>query len=175
MSRIRSLAVPAYLMAALLVLFPLGDTLLTVWPLRLGTVSWRFGAVGIFSRAMMTPLLGLLLALAVAALAKHSRARRGIALLAGLQALVLLIVIPLFALDTLQMRSQVRPEALAGVDVASTIAATKLLLTAVVAAALCAAGVRRTRWDAQRSGRVRRAAGAGRHIPLVFTSAGTRS
>jgi hypothetical protein len=122
MNRAHYIAAPAYFVASLLILFPLLDTVLSIWPLQMGEVSWRFGAVGLFSRAVMTPLLGLLLAFAVAVLLEHRLMTRAIAVVGGLTALAIAGVSILFVLDALQMRAQVRPEAKTAFDVASAVA-----------------------------------------------------
>lgn len=105
--RLASLAAPAYCLAALLVITPLGDFLSGVWPWRLGAVDWRFASSGLLSGFLLTPLLGALIAIGVAAARGSERPLRifGIATLAlsGLCFLVLL----LFILDAVQVSSAV--------------------------------------------------------------------
>jgi hypothetical protein len=125
MMKTRALIWPGYAAAALLIAMPLLDTLLSVWPLRPGEVSWRFGAVGLFSRALMTPLLGLLLMFAISLLFDHRRVTRTIAVAAGASILVIGGAMLLFVLDALQMRAQVRPEAMRAFDVATIVAFAK--------------------------------------------------
>ena len=100
---------PAYGLAAVLVLVPILDVLLQVWPLDPGEASWRFGAIGILSRSLLTPLLGLLLAMATAAAAGHRHALRLTGALSGLLAVGLVAVGGLFALDGLELRAVVAP------------------------------------------------------------------
>ncbi len=105
--RLASLAGPAYCVAALLVITPLGDFLSGVWPWRLGAVDWRFASSGLLSGFLLTPLLGALIAIGVAAASAHERLLRifGIATLSisGICFLVLL----LFILDAVQVSSVV--------------------------------------------------------------------
>lgn len=105
--RLASLAAPAYCVAALLVITPLGDFLSGVWPWRLGAVDWRFASSGLLSGFLLTPLLGALIAIGIAAARGSERLLRifGIATLAlsGVCFLVLL----LFILDTVQVSSAV--------------------------------------------------------------------
>jgi hypothetical protein len=132
MNRTRFLAAPAYLVACLLVFFPLLDTLLSVWPLQPGEVSWRFGAVGLFSPATMTPLLGLLLAFGVAVLFAHRWVVRTVSVIGAPAAIAIAGVSVFFVLDAVQMRTQVRPEARTAFDVASLVALGKYGLTLLI-------------------------------------------
>lgn len=147
MQSIRRIAVPAYLIAALLILFPLLDTALSVLPPRLGEVSWRFGAAGLFSRALMTPLLGFLLAYAVALLLEQRRVLRAFSVLNAVLAVVLLGATTLFILDAVQMRAQVNPQAKTAFDVATLVALAKYGLGMVVTVAFAVTGWKGSRRD----------------------------
>ena len=105
--RLTSLAAPAYCVAALLIITPLGDFLSGVWPWRLGAVDWRFASSGLLSGFLLTPLLGALIAIGVAAARGSERPLRifGIATLA-LSAFCALVLL-LFILDAIQISSQV--------------------------------------------------------------------
>ncbi len=151
MNRSHALAWPSYVVAALLVLFPLVDSLLTVFPLRPGDVNWRFGAAGLFSRALMTPLLGLLLVFAVALLLDQRRILRVVAVVSGLLSLVLLGTLALFALDTLQMRAQVRPEIVPSFDVAALTAMAKYGAVIVALLMLAVPGWRNSQREKHRT------------------------
>jgi hypothetical protein len=102
-----------YLIAAILVLFPLMEVALAAWPLRPESVTWRYGTTGIFSRALMTPLLGLLLASGLALLANQSRTLRALAVTSAVVAFFLLFSSGRFLLDALHMRAQVGDDAIA--------------------------------------------------------------
>ena len=135
MNQQKSLAYPAYLLAAALFLLPLAEILATSWPLRFGTVSWRFGAAGLVSSAVLMQMLGALIAVAVAggvlafvimALLFDQRVmQRVLLVLCGMAALVLVGMAALFLLDALQMRGQVRPQLVRAFDVATLLALTK--------------------------------------------------
>ena len=71
-----SLVAPLYFIAALLIATPLMDFATSVVPLRPGSLEWRFASVGLLSGFLLTPLLGLVIALAVAAYADDVRGRR---------------------------------------------------------------------------------------------------
>lgn len=125
MNQQKSLAYPAYLLAAALFLLPLAEILATSWPLRFGTVSWRFGAAGLVSSAVLMQMLGALIAVAVAVLFDQRVMQRVLLVLCGMAALVLVGMAALFLLDALQMRGQVRPQLVRAFDVATLLALTK--------------------------------------------------
>lgn len=143
--RYRPLGWAAYGVAFLLVFVPLADSLLGVWPPRLGEVTWRFGAVGLVSRAIMTPLLGLLLALMTTVLMEHRRTARVVSVVSFAGAALVLAAVVIFALDALQTRAQIRADALTAFDTATIVAIIKYLLTSLVAVALGIGG-----WKASR-------------------------
>lgn len=143
--RFRPLAWAAYSVAFLLLVIPLVDSVLGVWPARLGDVSWRYGAAGLFSRAFMTPLLGLLVALLVAVVMEHRNVARVLAGVAFVGAALAIGAVASFSLDALQTRAQVRPEALSAFDTATVVALAKYVVSALVAVLLGVGG-----WKAAR-------------------------
>lgn len=148
MRRFRFLQWPAYPVAALLVVFPITDALLSVSPFKPGVVSWRFGAMGQLSRALMTPLLGLLLLAVISLALERWRTLRAIAVVSALSVPVLLGVMLLFMLDALELRATVAEAVRTGFDVATAIALTKYGLAVIVATALAVGG-----WKAGRPSR----------------------
>jgi hypothetical protein len=140
--RLKALAVPAYVTAAILILFPVVDTSAALMPARSGELAWRFGALGLVSQALMTPLLGGLIALVTAAVFGHRRALRAVQIVAWLVAALSIGAIALFLLDVVQMRATVRPELKGAVDRASGVAMSKYAVTAAVAATLALASRR---------------------------------
>jgi hypothetical protein len=144
----KHLTVPAYAIAFLLILFPLLDTALSVFPPRFGEVAWRFGATGIFSRTLMTPLLGLLLAFAVALLREQRKMQRAIAIVSALAAVVVIGAMGMFVLDAVQMRVQVRPQAKTAFDVASLVALGRFTLGLLILVAFAISGWQASQRDA---------------------------
>lgn len=122
----RRVAVPAYLVAAILVFFPVLDAVTTVWPPRSGDLAWRFGAAGLVSRSLVSPFLGLLITFSVALLLDHRRTLRLFAVVTGLLALSFASLAILFALDSVQMRARVAPESLSRFDLAWLVGIGKL-------------------------------------------------
>ena len=108
--RLASLDGPAYCVAALLVFSQLGDFVSVVWPWRVAALDWRFASSGLLSGFLLTPLLGALIAIGIAAARGSSRLLRlfGIATLGagGICAVVLLG----FMLDAVQLRSSIPEE-----------------------------------------------------------------
>lgn len=129
----RPLGWAAYGVAVLLIFFPLLDSLLGVWPLRVEDVTWRFGAVGLFSRAVMTPALGLLLGIGTAVLFEHRKRIRAFSILSLLGGVIALFATGIFTLDALEARAQIVPEAASAFDIAAVAAVAKYL----IGAALC--------------------------------------
>lgn len=146
MQRASKLAVAAYLVAAVLVLFPVFDVVAAAWPVRLGLVNWRYGAIGLFSRVLVTPLLGFLLASGVALALDQRRVLRALSVLNGVVAVLLIGVISLFMLDAVQLRAQAAETARTSLDAASMFALGKFSLALLIEVALAIGG-----WQASRS------------------------
>jgi hypothetical protein len=129
------LALPTYAVALLLVLFPLFDVGQTVAPFRPGAVDWRFNAVGLFSRSLIPPMLGLALAVWASVLYEHRTTQRAIAIGSGVLAATTIMVLLLFLLDALQMRTQMPPAAQSSLVTATAFATFKFALVAFILAA----------------------------------------
>ncbi len=106
----------AYLAAMLLVVTPLADVLLTVRPVRLTDVEWRFGSVGLLSGSLLLPLVGALLASVTAVWLRQFWVLRLLSWACLLGALVLFLAVSSFGLDMIQIRGTVPPEALTSFD-----------------------------------------------------------
>jgi hypothetical protein len=104
------LAGPFYFVCLLLILIPLVDLATNVWPLRFGDMGWRYGTVGLLSGFLVSPLMGLVLAVSAAAYMGHTRMLKTLGVLSALGVLILLGATGLFTLDALQIRAQVPPE-----------------------------------------------------------------
>ena len=120
-----ALIAPAYLVAFLLVATPAMDFVTSIVPMRLGDIEWRFASVGLLSGFLLTPLLGIMAAMWVAAIAGHGTLQRAIAIanmvVGGLFALLLVF----FLLDVLQLRGVVQPEAKSAFESAASKAVVK--------------------------------------------------
>ncbi|MEO8636967.1 MAG: hypothetical protein ABI587_16960 [Gemmatimonadales bacterium] len=107
-----------YFVAFLLVVTPLMDLVANVYPLSFGDFRWRYGASGLLSGFLMTPLLGVTLGIAVAAVREHRLALRIQGVLAVVAAVLLLVIAALFALDALQLRREAAADIASQFDIA---------------------------------------------------------
>ncbi len=134
------LRVPGYLVLGLICLQPLVDLLSAAWPPRLGVATWRFSFLGTASNSLLLPLVGLFLIYALATLLGDRTIALTIGMLTAVLGLVCLAAMGAFALDALQLRAQVRPEAAARFNIGSAWAFGKLGLGFIASIALSMAG-----------------------------------
>ena len=135
---LRAIAWPVYLAGLLTALLPIIDLVASVWPPRVGQVEWRFGTLGLLSGFTLSPLLGLIMCMAAAAVLEHRIVQRVLAVLALIGAVKMSAIIVIFSLDWLQFRAQAPAEARPGMDVGSVKAVIK---HALVAASLVWLGI----------------------------------
>ena len=124
----RHITLPAYLVAIAMIIIPLADSFTTLHPWNAADARWRFGAVGLISNALLIPLAGLLVAFTAAWTRQQRAVTRTIGVIGFIGALLCLLALVSFGLDSLQTRSQVRPEMLTSFVVASVTAGLKTLL-----------------------------------------------
>ncbi len=136
----KSLAHAAYVLGILLVVLPLADITMSIWPLRLSDDRWRFGAVGTLSSALLVPLIGLLLIMAVAVWLDQRRVQRVIGSICIVLAVLVAVLDVLFILDYFQARMTITPRAQHVVAIATATAFIKHLLTIGVLILLGRAG-----------------------------------
>jgi hypothetical protein len=134
--KVEKLSLPAYLVASLLILFPVLDTTAQLFPLDTASLQGRYGALGLASQALMTPLLGLLLLSVTARMAGHARMLWLLGLLSFGAALLCLGLAGLFCLDWLDMRELVPAEAQSAFRVSFSVALAKYLVVGLIAALL---------------------------------------
>jgi hypothetical protein len=121
-----------YLFAAVLISSPLIDLLTTAWPPRPTDLSWRYGFFGLGAGYLHTPLIGVVLALAVAYVQEHVGALRALGVASLSVAVVLLPVLALWPMDVLQMRDLRAAEVQRGVLIGGVIQEIKYLGACVV-------------------------------------------
>ena len=136
-----------YLFGILLFFWPFTDLVTNALPVQLGNLHWRYGFGGLLAAYLNTPILGLVLLMAVAYWLRHVRTLRVLSVFELVMAVGLLVVIVVFALDMLQVRASrpeaARPAVLAG----GTIAIAKHFTAAVVLTLLGIGGWRTAgRW-----------------------------
>jgi chromate transport protein ChrA len=147
---LRRLAWPTYFVAFLLVVITLMDLVSNIWPLRFGDHQWRYGTLGLLAGFLLTPLLGVVFAMVAAAILEHRVTLRVISILISVTAVLLLLAIPLFGLDAIQLRGTVNPEAKTLFDVGVIKAVIRHLTIAIALGWLGWAGFRATKGSGKR-------------------------
>jgi hypothetical protein len=142
--RISKLAVVgAYLFLALLFIWPAVDLIATGWPLKPGNLEWRYGFLGLLTAYLHTPMLAMILAMAAAFFLRHRLTLRLLGLFCLLCALGLFVVVVLFPLDVIQLRSATPSENLSFFQTGALLSEGKHL-TALVTLSLLGLGAWRT-------------------------------
>lgn len=152
----------------MLVSFPLVEASAELWPPSHTDLQWRFGALGLGSRALMTPLLGLLVVLAASFVGEHWRAQWVIGVGAWLCALAAGFLAVVFAFDAMHVYGLLEEGAWAAVEIGSAVALAKYLTFAVTSALLGRAGL-------AQSPETRRALKERAHRDRMVFSSGRRS
>ncbi len=117
-----------YAVAALLVLLSVLDFAAAIWPFLPTDVGWRYGAIGLLSGFLVTPLVGLALATLVAVEQRHATLLRVLGFVVLAAGAVLLVSIVAFALDAIQVRRDAAtPELRQLTELSAAKAALKLL------------------------------------------------
>jgi hypothetical protein len=122
--------------ALLLIASPVADLTAALLPIHPGEVSWRFGAYGLLTNALVTPILGLAILIVVSGLGHRTRRVVIIAGICAVLALVLIGGFALFVLDYLQLRQAVGTAARGPYDAAALKAMFVAVLEAGVLVAL---------------------------------------
>ncbi|HEV8195249.1 MAG TPA: hypothetical protein VGP87_01310 [Gemmatimonadales bacterium] len=125
---------PFYFLALLFLVLPLVDYVMNVWPLNPGTVSWRYGALGLSGGFLLTPLLGLVMMLTGSMLFGHRGMRVMVGVVSAVLALLLALGMMLFVLDSLQVRRGVAADAMWAFDVGVIKAIVKIFTGAICSA-----------------------------------------
>ena len=133
----------AYFFLALLFFWPLMDLASTGWPFRPGSLEWRYGFLGLMTAYWHTPILSMVLSMGLALVLQHRWTFRLLSVLCILWAVFLLIVLVLFPLDVIQLRSVTPEENLAFFQAGALFSELKHL-TAFVAVSLLGWGGWRT-------------------------------
>lgn len=125
------LAPAAYVIALMLIVFPIFDSVMSVVPLHFENAQWRFGAFGLLSNTLLIPLAGVLIALAVALAYEHEGMQKLLWVGSWTMAALLMLAVVLFALDSLQTRSHIRADIQTSFKVASVTGLAKLFFSSV--------------------------------------------
>lgn len=117
-SRARRLLALFYVAGLLLLIDQASEILATMYPAKIGVLTWRFGAVGLILGRVSSFLIADVLILCAAIALGHRAVVRGLAWLHLVLAVGIAAVLVLFALDTVQVRLTVQPGARRGVYLA---------------------------------------------------------
>jgi hypothetical protein len=115
-----------YCVAILLPCLSAFDYLVTIWPMQPSEPRWRFGAMGLLSGFILTPLLGAALAIVVANSRRHFAALRAIGVVCLVLAAILCVAWAGFGLDAIELRKGAVPDARRGGDLGAVKAILKL-------------------------------------------------
>lgn len=126
-----ALSAPLYVVALALVLIPASDFLLSVPAAQPSSLQWRFAAVGLLSGFTMTPILGLALALVIAAVSKQVAMQRLLVITCLTLAAMLLMVCVGFVLDMTRLRASIPEDGRPAFNSAWKRAIIKLLFSVV--------------------------------------------
>ena len=142
LSRGRSIVWVLYAVALALLVSPLVDLIGAVWPARMSEVSWRFGAFGLTTSALVSPILGFAFLKIGGVLLEHRGLVRTIAIIDLVLLLLLVVGLAFFALDFLQLRPTLSTASLAQYDMAGFKAAVNGLIELIVLGWMGVAGLR---------------------------------
>ena len=129
-----ALAGPLYAVAALLIVIPLVDVVLTVPPPELSNAEWRFAAIGVLSSYTLTPILGLAMGFVVAAFLKQYAVQRWLVAASLSFAAILLALSIGFLLDMSELRFSIPNDRSAAFQSAWIQAIIKLALSIIALA-----------------------------------------
>jgi hypothetical protein len=101
----RKISGALYLISALLIVLPIVDYLTSIVPYLPASTKWRFASSVLFSGSLLTPLLGVALAMLVAGIMQHRQVLRWAGILSIAVALALLGICALLALDVIELRA----------------------------------------------------------------------
>jgi hypothetical protein len=101
---LRRLRPIGYTLALLLFFLPIGEIVATAFPFYFGQALWRYSLEGMAAASSATMLVGAFLMLAFAAFTGHRGAAWFVAVLAIGAALFYLALVPLAALDAVQLK-----------------------------------------------------------------------
>jgi hypothetical protein len=127
---------PAYFVLIFVTLMPLVEVLANLWPYKLTTPMWRFGAVGAVTGVLTPMMIGFVLLVAVALLAEDRVFLWLFAIVGAVVAIIVAGSLIVFLLDALQTRSQVRDDGVHRFDFATVLAAARVAFVSAGSAML---------------------------------------
>lgn len=119
LNRQRTLLGAAYPILAVVIVHRLVEVAISITPLRLDDVTWRFGATGLLIGAAPMIALAVALIFIVASLLDHRIGARWVGIIAIVFGVIVAVSVLSFGLDALQVRRMIREDAKPGFDDAS--------------------------------------------------------
>ncbi len=101
----RKLSSALYLVSIMLIVIPLIDFLTSILPYLPGSAKWRFASASLFAGFLLTPVLGLALAMLVAGMMQHRSVLRLVSIGSLISAVLLMALAALLALDVIELRA----------------------------------------------------------------------
>ena len=129
---VRRLRILGYLVMTTMTIVQLIDVVIRAMPFRVQSPAWRLGVVGLAANAVGTPMLSFLVILAIAVWAGDRGVVYLMAVLSALAAVLCVLATGTFALDALQMKSQVQLGLARQYDIASFWLAARVVIAAVI-------------------------------------------
>jgi len=139
---IRRLRVPGYFVMTMLTAMPVIELLATVLPAQIHQAGWRFSVVGVAGATAITTVIGLFFIFTIALMSGDRAVLWIVSGFSAAAAVLCLGAAGMFPLDALQMRAQIKPEAMTRYNAASVVAFLKILSACVVYAALAVSSFR---------------------------------
>ena len=140
-----------YVVAIALIVLPVADAMIGLFPVQPNQARWRMTAIGLLSGSMTVALVGFVMASVAAHLLNHLWMQRLLAVFYGILALGLLVGLVVFTLDALQLRREYVADLRQAYDRVAVKALLAQALLALVFLALCLTGFKQTRANARRA------------------------
>lgn len=121
----------AYFFLFTLVFWPVVDLVSTVYPFRMGDPNWRYGFMGLMAAYLSTPVLGIFLGMGLSYALGHKNTLRFLSVFSVFGFVLLLLVLILFPLDAIQVRSLTPEEQRSAFQVGAGLAELKHFTAAV--------------------------------------------
>lgn len=138
----KPLAQAGYVIAAILGVTPIIESLLPFLPPHLLEARWRFGVTGTLSNVLLVPLLALLLAAGCAWYSRSRVAQRVVLLLACIFTGLLAVCVVMFFIDYFQLKPTVPQQLRHQLSVVVTTALLKYLVSLITATVLALAVIK---------------------------------
>lgn len=142
---LRRVRVPTYYVIAFLLVVPINETIVSAWPFQIHQTLWRITLVSSVANNSTTVLLALLLFFVVGTLVEDWVAVFFVATIGTLVTVLCIFGAGVFALDALEIRSQVRPDLAGRYELTSVWGLARISLTGLGALILASFAFRGAR------------------------------